>query len=180
MTVYDFFDKTLNLLNKIFIVPFLKCSFCKHGKKITIGRSVKFFGIKNIELGNKVSIGYGCLFMCTKAKISVGSNVMFGPKVTIITGGHIYDRIGTFMCDVKKTSEDIGYDKDVVFEGDNWIGSNTTILKGVHVGRGAVIGAGSVVTKDVPPYSVVGGVPAKIIKYKFTDKQIAEHEAKLY
>ncbi len=55
---------------------------------------------------------------------------------------------------------------------DVWIGSNATILQGVNIGNGAVIAAGAVVTKDVPPYAIVGGVPAKIIKYRFTEEQI--------
>lgn len=61
-----------------------------------------------------------------------------------------------------------------------WIGSNVTILAGVHIGRGATIAAGAVVNKDVPPYSIVGGVPAKVIKFYWTKEQILEHKSKLY
>ena len=61
-------------------------------------------------------------------------------------------------------------DQDVVFEGDNWIGANVTILKGVTIGEGAVIAAGSVVNKVVPSYSVVGGVPARVIRMRFTER----------
>ena len=61
-----------------------------------------------------------------------------------------------------------------------WIGSNVTLLSGVTVGRGSIIAAGAVVNKDVPPYSIVGGVPAKVIKFKWTVDQIIEHESKLY
>ena len=57
-------------------------------------------------------------------------------------------------------------DKDVVFEGDNWVGANAIILKGVTVGKGSVISAGAVVTHDVPPYAIVGGVPAKVIRMR--------------
>lgn len=71
-------------------------------------------------------------------------------------------------------------DLDVVFEGDNWIGMNSTILKGVTIGRGCVVAAGAVVNKSTPPYSVVGGVPAKVLKMRFTKEQIAEHERFLY
>ena len=62
--------------------------------------------------------------------------------------------------------KDKSIDKDVIFEGDNWIGANATILKGVTIGYGAVVGAGAVVTKDVPPYAIVGGNPAKIIRFR--------------
>ena len=56
----------------------------------------------------------------------------------------------------------------------------TTLLKGVTVGRGSVVAAGALVTKDVPPYAIVGGVPAKVLKYRFTPEQIQEHERQLY
>ena len=67
-------------------------------------------------------------------------------------------------------------DQDVVFEGDNWIGMNTTILKGVTIGRGCIVAAGAVVNKSTPPYTIVGGVPAKVLKMRFTPEQIKIHE----
>ena len=72
------------------------------------------------------------------------------------------------------------YDADVVIEEDVWIGANVTILKGVHIGRGTIIAAGSVVTHSMPAYCVSGGVPAKIIKYRWTIEEIMEHERLLY
>lgn len=63
----------------------------------------------------------------------------------------------------------------MVFEGDNWIGANATILKGVTIGEGAVVAAGAVVTKDVAPYTIVGGVPAKYIGDRFTPEELARH-----
>ena len=63
---------------------------------------------------------------------------------------------------------------DITIEDDVWIGFGATILSGVTIGQGAVIAAGSVVTKDVPPYAIVGGVPAKVIKYRFPEKMIKE------
>ena len=66
----------------------------------------------------------------------------------------------------------MGYDHDVTIEKDVWIGANVTILAGVTVGRGATIAAGAVVTKDVPPYCIVGGVPAKVIKRYWSVRQL--------
>lgn len=72
------------------------------------------------------------------------------------------------------------FDKDVVVEEDVWLGVNVTLLSGVTVGRGAIVAAGSVVTKDVPPYSVVGGVPARFIKFKWPLEDILKHERIIY
>ena len=125
-----------------------------------------FLGIKNISLGNNVSIGYKNTFYCTKAEIIIGDDVIFGPNVTIITGDHRIDILDRPIASIKDNEKLPENDLPVIFEGDNWIGANSTILKGVTVGKGAVIAAGSVVTKSVPPLAIVGGVPAKIIKYR--------------
>ena len=91
------------------------------------------------------------------------------------TGNHAH-MIGMFVTDINKQNKPIGYDEDVVIEKDVWIGCNVTILSGVNIGRGSVIAAGAVVTKDVPPYSICGGVPARFIKFKWTIDEIIEHE----
>lgn len=78
----------------------------------------------------------------------------------------------TTVTNAEKRPED---DRDIVFEGDNWIGANATILRGVTVGRGAIIAAGAVVTKDVPPYSVCGGVPARCLKMRFDADTLQKH-----
>lgn len=67
----------------------------------------------------------------------------------------------------------------VVVEEKVWIAANATILKGVRIGKDAVVAAGSVVTKDVPPYAIVGGVPAKVIKMRFTPEEIEAHNIML-
>ena len=105
---------------------------------------------------------------------------MFAPRVTIVTGDHRIDLPNRFMDSVKDNEKLSENDKDVVFEGDNWIGTGTIILKGVTVGKGSVIAAGSVVTHDVPKYSIVGGIPAKLIKMRFTDEEIKKSEDILY
>jgi virginiamycin A acetyltransferase len=76
----------------------------------------------------------------------------------------------------KNFKDDVTSKGDVIIEEDVWIGSNSVILSGVNVGRGAVIAAGSIVNKDIPPYAIVGGVPAKIIKMRFTESQIKHME----
>ena len=80
------------------------------------------------------------------------------------------------VTDNEKRPED---DRDVIIEDDVWIGAKTTILKGVTIGRGAVIAAGALVVKNVEPYSIVGGVPARFIKMRFSPEEIESHEKAL-
>ncbi len=93
--------------------------------------------------------------------------------------------IGRFLDTVTDKDKDFldlnhEYDQEVVIEEDVWCGVNVTILKGVTIGRGAIIAAGSVVTKDIPPYSIAAGIPAKPLKMRWSPEQIKEHESLLY
>ena len=112
------------------------------------------------------------MMLSTKAKIIIGDHVMFGPQVSVITGNHITDIPGKYMTSFTESDKRPCDDQNVIFEGDNWIGANSTILKGVTVGYGAVVAAGAVVNKDVPPFSYVGGVPAKVIKMRFDETTV--------
>ena len=148
------------------------------GSNVRFSALTSDFTYRNVTIGNDVYIGPHALFLCTESQIFIGNKVLFGPHVTIIGGDHRITDVGRFIYDVlDKHPED---DQDVHIEDDVWIGTNTTLLKGVTVGRGAVIAAGALVTKDVPPYAIVGGVPAKVLKYRFTPEQIQEHERQLY
>ena len=106
--------------------------------------------------------------------------MLFGPKPTIITGDHRIDILGKYMTDVTVEEKFVDgvnvYDQPVVIEDDVWCGANVTILKGVTIGHGSVVAAGAVVTKSFPPYSIIGGIPAKLIKMRFTEEEIAKHE----
>lgn len=135
-------------------------------------------GIWNLSIGDYSSIPKGAVFYCTKAPLTIGKKVIFGPNPTIITGDHRVNIIGKFIMDShNKLPQN---DAPVIIEDDVWTGANITILKGVTIGRGSIVAAGAVVTKSCPPYSIIGGVPAKIIKYRFTTSEILEHERILY
>lgn len=102
--------------------------------------------------------------------------------LSVHTGNHM-QVVGKFYRTVtNKDKIDSGkiFDKDIIVEEDVWIGCNVTLLAGAHLGRSSVIAAGAVVTTDIPPYCIAGGVPAKPIKFKWTIDQILEHESKLY
>ena len=79
----------------------------------------------------------------------------------------------TDITDEMKLTEN---DQSVTLCGDNWVGANATILKGVIIGEGAIVAAGSLVINDVPSYAIVGGVPAKVIKYRFSNDEIEKHK----
>lgn len=156
-------------------MPIMRMQLGGHGKNVSIGAGTRG-SWENVYIGNYVAIGAGNLLLSTRAKIQIGNYVMFGPNVSVITGNHRIDILGKRMYEIKDEDKREEDDQDVIFVGDNWIGANSTILKGVTIGEGAVVAAGSVVNKDVPPYSIVGGVPAKVIKMRFKEDEIKEHK----
>lgn len=177
--MFDIKDLIKRLYNKIYI-PLFKKKFGICGKDVTFSPFDSKFTYENIYLGNNVNIGYGADMIATRSKIIIKDHVVFGPNVSIRGGDHRTDLLGVYIDDVTDDMKLDINDRDVIFEGDNWIGMNSIILKGVVIGKGSVIGAGSVVTKSVPPYSIVGGVPATVLKKRFTAEQISKHENILY
>lgn len=148
----------------------------------SVGRNFTFFPgdlftYSTIEVGDDVYIGPGAVFSAIKG-ICIGSNVMFGPGVTIMGGDHRMELAGLPMSALVEKSEND--DLPISVECDVWIGANVTILKGVRIGRGAVVGAGSVVTRDIPAYAIAVGAPARVHRYRGTTEEIQEHERRLY
>lgn len=159
---------------------FIKRAMGKCGKNVMIKPTSSIFkGIENFYFSNNIRIARHAVIYSTEAKVIIGEKVGIAPYLKIITGNHRFDKVGHFMFDgdFDKNPED---DKDVIIEGDSWFGINVTILSGVTIGRGSIIAAGSVVNKSFPPYSIIGGVPAKLIKFRFNIDQIIQHEKILY
>lgn len=137
-----------------------------------------YYTFETIEVGDDVSLGYRPTLLAADSGIIIGSKVMFGPHVTIIAGDHNTAVVGSFMYDVRvKRPED---DQFVIIEDDVWIGSNTTILKGGRLRRGCIVAAGALVLNEIPPYTIAGGVPARVLKMRFDINTILEHERQLY
>jgi transferase hexapeptide repeat containing protein len=115
-----------------------------------------------------IEIGYNCYFNHNtilngghgKAKLRIGNYVQTGPNVAFYVSNHNTMNSGVPI-------KEQGYrEADIIIEDDVWIGANSVITSGVHVGKGAIIGAGSVVTKNIPSYAIAAGTPAKVIKQR--------------
>ena len=139
---------------------------------------VNRFPIECVTVGNE---SYGELNVVTFAnntKLRIGHYVSISQEVKFMLDvEHYTDHISTFPFKVKVLKE-CRYEAfskgDIVIDDDVWIGYGSIIMSGVHIGQGAIVAAGAVVAKDVPPYAIVGGVPAKVIKYRFSPEVIEQ------
>lgn len=136
------------------------------GAEVNIEKDAVFS--QKVTLGDFSGIGINAKIY---GECHIGAFVMMGTDVTVITRNHRFDRTDVPM--MKQGFED---EKPVYIGDDVWIGDRVIILPGVHIGNGCIIAAGSVVTKDVAPYTVVGGVPAHFIKERFSEEQLTKHE----
>lgn len=112
-----------------------------------------------IEIGDNVGINHGST-LSGMASLVVGNDVLIGPNCNILTSNHKFENPNKVINTQGVDSKPIKVGNDV------WIGANVVVLPGVTVGNGAIIGANAVVTKDIEPYTVVGGIPAKFIKFR--------------
>lgn len=127
------------------------------GKNVNIESSATFSS--KVTLGDYSGIGINAKIYGT---CHIGRYVMMGTDVTIITRNHRFDR-----TDIPMMEQGFEEERPVYIGNDVWIGDRVLILPGVHIGDGSIIAAGAVVTKDVPPYSIVAGVPARKIRDRF-------------
>lgn len=156
------------------------------GKSVTIGSNVCINALcrKGLNIGNNVTIKEGCIiegygvlrnlgegliignnvgisqdcFIAIRGNVVIGNDTIFGPNVSIFSENHITDNIEVPIVKQGEKRADVKIGNGV------WVGTRAIILSGVSIGDGAIIAAGAVVTKNVDPYTIVGGVPAKVIK----------------
>lgn len=136
-------------------------------KHIYVMPGVIFENYRQMEIGSYVFINHHTNFS-TPHGMKIGDYVMIGPYCFFGSVHHEFDDYKTPMIFQKPEIRPINIEDDV------WIGANVTVLGGVTIGRGSIVAAGAVVTKDVEPFSIVGGVPAKLIRYRFDEDTIRE------
>lgn len=134
------------------------------GNNVTIkdGTIIECTGVirkigEGLFIGNNVGISHGCVFYI-RGKVEIGDYCIFGPGVKIISENHNFNSSEIPVVFQNESRKGINIGHDV------WVGANATILDGVRIGNHAIVAAGSVVTKDVQAYSIVGGVPARLLK----------------
>lgn len=155
--------------------------FASIGKNVIFDPLSSTFSYKHISIGNNVGIAENAFISASLSHIYIGNNVAIAPNVTIRGGNHRYDIVGKWITDYKNEDKRPSDDEPVHIEDDCWIGSNVIILKGVTIGRGSIVAAGAVVIKSCPPYAILGGVPAKILKFRWEKvDDILQHELLLY
>lgn len=163
----------------VFVRRNLYRRFMAGGRLFDVYADVEITALKNLSLGDGCCIEARCTLLCANAPLTLGrncylnknvrlgsggnapftmgDNVMVGPNVVMDTSRHNTDR-----TDIPMKRQGLSY-APIVIEDDVWIGANVVVTSGVTIGRGSIVGAGAVVTRDVPPYAIVGGVPAKVI-----------------
>lgn len=130
------------------------------GKGVNVEHGASF-GFRKVSLGDRSGLGVDCRLY---GPVDIGSDVMMGRDVVIVALNHAFDKLDIPMRDQGHRPP-----QRVTIEDDVWIGDRVLIVPGVTVGYGAILGLGAVVTKDVPPLAVVGGNPARVLKFRRED-----------
>jgi len=132
-------------------------SLCKCGANPRFFPGVIMAMPHNIELGDEVTLNRG-VYIAAQTKVTIGNHVLIGPYVHINSGNHRFDDPAVPIRQQGKAL------KPIVIEDDVWIAANVVVTAGSHIGRGSVVMAGAVVSGTIEPYSVVGGIPARVVR----------------
>ena len=157
-----------------------KSRYLTTGKSLHIGKGARLWAPKRLTIGNSVYIGRQ---VHIEANCEIGDYCLLANHVAII-GRHDHDfsaigfpvRYAPWVASCRFANPHA--DEKAVIEDDVWLGYGTIVLTGVNIGRGSIVAAGSVVTRSIPPYSIVAGVPARVVGQRFADSaNIARHES---
>ncbi|MEI7426055.1 MAG: acyltransferase [Candidatus Moraniibacteriota bacterium] len=158
------FNETVFLTSKI-RAEFWRLFCKKMGKNVYIMRGCYIMDPSHIEIGDNVTINRNTT-ISGQGGLTIGNNVMIAPNCTVITSNHEYRKKEIPMMFQGENRQ------PTVIKNDVWLGANVVVLPGVTIEKGSIIGANAVVSKNVEAYSIVGGVPAKFIKYRFSPEEI--------
>jgi len=133
----------------------------ERGENVSFAPNVSFRNAQRIRIGDGSHIGEFSIVWAGNSTgcITLGRKALLAPNVTLTASDYGIDR-GTPIMDQAKV------ERDIVIGDDVWLGANAVVTAGVTIGDGAIVGAGAVVTRDVPPFAIVGGVPAKVIGWR--------------
>ncbi len=164
----------LSRLRRACLVIYYRGTLKSVGKRFRIGEG------SQIVTPRMLSVGHNCFFgprfyLSSPEEVRIGNNVMFGPEVMILGGDHDFATLGIPM----RFSPNVGRSGPIIIEDDVWVGARCLLIKGVRLGTGSVIGAGSVVTHSLPPFSVAAGNPCRVIRTRFSEAEIIEHRRAL-
>jgi len=148
------------------------------GKHVTIRLHKGIKEMRHVYLYDHTNLFAGFTLISQGGNFILKHHAGVAENLTVVTGNHGYI-VGEFMRETAIMGLH-NEERDVVCEEDSWVGANCVLLSGVTVGRGAIVGAGSVVRNDVPPYSIVMGNPAKVVGFTFKLDEIIKHEEALY
>jgi virginiamycin A acetyltransferase len=174
MNFKPIFNKILNFIYNVlreyrgqaFVESMMVDRLAQIGIKSRVGAGTKIS--RDSIIGAYTYIGN----RCNVSRVVVGSYTSIGNNVQLGVGEHDLSHVSTSRYISEQSYESLTK-KECVIEDNVWIGVNAVILRGVVVGEGAIVAAGAVVTKSIPPYSIVGGVPARVIRMRFDDQKIA-------
>ena len=172
-----------NIIDKLFHVN--RCSeYGYMAENAFLAPDVLLFSKKNLYLYENTSIPDGAIILNPRSKFIMKRGSFSSYNLCVCPGNHM-PVVGMWKHDVTDEMKDKldkkgRFDRDIIVEEDVWIGINVTLLNGAHIGRGCIVGAGCVISGEWPPYMVIAGNPARIIKPVFSFDDIIRHEEKLY
>ena len=172
-----------NKLDKLFHIN-RRCEYGYMAKDAYLSPDTIVFSKKNLFMYENTGIPGGAMILNPRSKFVIKRGSFSSYNLCVCPGNHA-SLIGKFKHDVTDAMKDElfpdgRYDKDIVVEEDVWMGINVTLLNGAHIGRGAILGAGCVVTGEIPPYAIAVGNPCQVKRFLFTPEEIIKHENELY
>jgi acetyltransferase-like isoleucine patch superfamily enzyme len=169
------FYKKYIAVKRFVLCKLLKSQFGFFGKGSSFDPTTSsIINYQNIFIGDNIYIGPYAILSADGVKIKIGDDTIIGPGLCIMAGDHLFDKPGLFYHNSPK-----GVNMDVTIGRNVWIGARVTVLKGVKINDSSIVGAGSVVTKDVPEFSIVAGNPAKFIRWRFSEEDKKTHKNKV-